>query len=109
MLKGPAKDIKLRFEKNNVVCERIIHIFSLLSNKIRFRIVCLLSKGEFFVQEIVDIISCGNLTNISQHLKLLNLSGVISKKRDKKKIIYFIRDHKVKELVEYLEKTYSVL
>lgn len=100
-------ELKKRFLANEAVCEKIIDLFHLLSNKIRFRTVCLLCRGEFCVNEIVDIINCGNLTNISQHLKLLTLANVIKRTRDKRKIIYTVDDPAIKSLVNYLEQHYT--
>jgi DNA-binding transcriptional ArsR family regulator len=100
-------ELKKRFVTNAAVCEQIIDLFHLLSNKIRFRTVCLLCRGRFCVNEIVDIINCGNLTNISQHLKLLTLASVIKRTRDKRRIIYTVEDPSIKALVNYLEQHYA--
>jgi DNA-binding transcriptional ArsR family regulator len=99
-------ELKSKFENNDIVCEKVINTLSLISNKIRFRILCLLSKGEFCVNDIVDIINCGKPSNISQQLKILRLAGVIGNRRDKQQLIYFILDHKISELIAYLEEKY---
>ena len=106
MLKSNIENIKTRFKNNELVCEKIIHIFSLISNKIRFRILCLLLEGDFCVSDIVDIIQIGKLSNVSQQLKLLTMSGIIEKHRDKKQIIYHIKSEEVKQMIEFLHANY---
>jgi len=106
MLKSDVENIKKRFQNNELVCEKIIHIFSLISNKIRFRILCLLLEGDFCVSEIVDIIQIGKLSNISQQLKLLTMAGIIGKRRDKKQIFYHIKSEEIKQIIEFLHEKY---
>ncbi len=38
-------EIKDQFDNNLVVCERVVGLFHLLSNKPRFRIACMLMHG----------------------------------------------------------------
>ena len=101
-----VKKIKARFENNELVCEKIIGLFSLLSNKIRFRIVCLLMEGDFCVSEIVDIIQIGKISNISQQLKLLTMSGIVEKRRDKKNIYYQLVHEELQHIMTFLHDNY---
>ena len=50
----PIEEIKQRFASNEDVCGRVIETLSLMSNKTRFRILCMLAEGDFCVTEIVD-------------------------------------------------------
>jgi hypothetical protein len=52
MTAAQLQQIKAEFESNQMVCEQVIGLFQLLSNKVRFRIVCMLLQGEACVQEI---------------------------------------------------------
>ena len=101
--------IKERFKNNDLVCEKIIDLFSLLSNKIRFRILCLLMEGEFCVTDIVDIIQVGKISNVSQQLKLLTMAGIIEKRRDKKQLIYSIKNDDIKGIIDYLHDNYLTM
>jgi DNA-binding transcriptional ArsR family regulator len=101
-----VKKIKARFENNELVCEKIIDLFALLSNKIRFRIVCLLMEGDFCVSEIVDIIQIGKISNISQQLKLLTMSGIVEKRRDKKNIYYHLVHEELQHIMNFLHENY---
>jgi DNA-binding transcriptional ArsR family regulator len=42
------------------------------------------------------------MTNISQQLKMLRLGGVVTKRRDKKQILYSIADDKIARLITFL-------
>ncbi len=96
------QSIKDEFDSNRVVCERVIGLFHLLSNKPRFRIACMLMHGEACVQDIAFVISGGKMSNISQQLKMLRLSGVVQKRREGKQILYSIADEKIRHLIEFL-------
>ncbi|MCF7708000.1 MAG: metalloregulator ArsR/SmtB family transcription factor [Verrucomicrobia bacterium] len=101
-----TSQIKDEFRRNDLLCTKVIGLFQLISNKARFRIVCLLVHGEFSVNEIVDIIDAGKLTNISQQLKILTLAGIISKRREKNRILYTLSNEKVRNLVGFLRKEF---
>jgi len=58
------------------------------------------------VSEIVDIIQIGKLSNVSQQLKLLSMAGIIGKRRDKKQIIYYLKNDEVKQMIEFLHANY---
>ena len=102
MLNKKAQQIKAEFEKNEAVCGKVLGLFHLVAHKPRFRIVCLLCQGEFCVNEIAEVVGCGKISNISQQLKMLTLAGLITKRRDQKKILYQVSDERVRHLVEYL-------
>ena len=106
MLKSDMENIKNRFKNNDLVCEKIIHLFSLISNKIRFRILCLLLEGDFCVSEIVDIIQIGKMSNVSQQLKLLTMAGIIEKHRNKKQIFYHLKNEEIKQIINHLHTNY---
>lgn len=90
------------FKKNEAVCARVIGLFQLFSNKGRFRIVCLLTRGEFCVREITDVVG-GKASNISQQLKILALSGVIERRRVQQRILYSLKDQRVRSTIAFLQ------
>lgn len=97
-----CQQLKASFARNEAVCNQVNHLFHLLSNKGRFRIVCLLCLGEFCVNDIAEVIGQGRLPNVSQHLKTLALSGVIERRRESQRILYRLKDERVRNLVAYL-------
>jgi DNA-binding transcriptional ArsR family regulator len=98
-----CRTIKEEFRKNSDVCERVVTLLHLISNKARFRIVCLLSRGgEFCVNDIMDVVNEGKLSHISQQLTILRLAGIVQKRRSNKLILYAIKDERVRRLIEFL-------
>ncbi len=99
-----AKELKAAFRKNEVVCAHVIQLFQLFSNQGRFRIACLLSRGEFCVNEITEVVSEGKTSSISQHLKMLTLSGVIERRRENQRILYRLKDKRVGTMIRFLQE-----
>jgi DNA-binding transcriptional ArsR family regulator len=97
-----GRTIKEEFRKNSVICERVVTLLHLISNKARFRIVCLLSRGEFCVNDIMDVVNEGKLSHMSQQLTILRLAGIVQKRRSNKLILYAIKDERVRQLIEFL-------
>src|SRR5713226_8382720 len=101
-MKTVCSELKEAFRKNEAVCAKVINLFHLFSNKQRFRIACLLARGEFCVNEITEVVSEGKLSSISQHLKMLTLCGVIERRRDNQHIIYSLTDKRVGKMIQFL-------
>ena len=97
---------KERFISNDLVCEKVVGRFQLIANKARFRILCLLREDWFSVNEIVEVIQAGKLTNISQQLKMLTLAGLLEKKKEGRKVLYTLRDEAIQDMISFLEKQY---
>ena len=74
-----VKRIKERFHEESR-CTRVQTMLDLVSNPYRFRIICVLSEGDFPVSEIVELVE-GKPSNISQQLKILTLAGYLTKER----------------------------
>ncbi len=101
------EEIKQRFADNEEIGRQVITVFSLMSNKTRFRILCMLAEGDFCVNEIADTVQIGKMSNISQQLRILTLAGVLEKRRDKQRVIYHLCDPRIGALIKYLEKQFA--
>lgn len=101
-----CRELKEAFRNNEVVCARVIQLFQLFSNKGRFRIACLLARGEFCVNEITEVVSEGKVSSVSQHLKMLTLSGVIERRRENQRILYRLKDKRVGTMIQFLQKQF---
>ncbi len=101
-MKTRCRAAKKEFRKNSAVCDRVVTLLHLISNKARFRIICLLSQGEFCVNDIMDVVDEGKLSNISQQLGMLRLAGLVQKRRDNKRVLYGIKDERIRRLIEFL-------
>jgi DNA-binding transcriptional ArsR family regulator len=96
----------LRFLRNSSQCEEVLEMFSLFSNRFRFKILCLLNEDDFCGTEIVQLIG-GTASNISQQLKILTLAGYLSKRREEKSIYYHLEDDRIKKLLGFLYDLYG--
>lgn len=105
-MKTRCRALKEEFQKNNAVCDRVVTLLHLISNKARFRIICLLSQGEFCVHDIMDAVDEGKLSNISQQLGMLRLAGILQKRRDNKRVLYGIKDERVRRLIGFIRLQY---
>lgn len=101
-MKPSCRAAKEEFKKNNAVCERVATLLHLISNKTRFRIICLLAQGEFCVNDIMSVVNEGKLSHISQQLTILRLAGIVQKRRNDKRVLYVIKDERVRRLIEFL-------
>lgn len=100
------QSIKEEFRNNQPVCEQVVGLFHLLSNKIRFRIICTLLHGDACVQDIADVLGVAQLSNVSQQLRMLRLAGLVAKRRDGKQNVYRIADDRVGGLIEFMRAHY---
>lgn len=98
-----ARELKEAFRRNEAACVRVVQLVQLFSNKGRFRIACLLARGEFCVNEITEVVSEGKTSNISQQLKILALSGVIERRRENQRILYTLKDKRVGNMIRFLQ------
>ena len=73
-------------------------IFKALGDKTRYRIVTVLLDGERCACELPAIVKRAQPT-VSLQLKCLAKAGVVSARRDGKKVIYRIANPMVKQLV----------
>jgi DNA-binding transcriptional ArsR family regulator len=106
MTTAQIQQIKDEFDGRQQVCEHVVGLFQLLSNKVRFRIVCMLMHGEACVQQIAEVVADGQMSNISQQLRMLRLAGVVEKRRDKKQILYRVEDERITRLTEFLRREF---
>ncbi len=82
-------------------CAVVLRMFSLFSNEVRLKIICLLNEGEFCVHEIVEALE-GKYSNISQQLRILSLAGYVDKRREENQVYYHLKDNKIKDILEFL-------
>ena len=104
--KETKEQIKERFAGNQALCQKVVDVLFLFSNKTRFRILCMLAEGDFCVNDIVEVIDLGKASNVSQQLKLLTLAGILEKQRARQQIFYHLKDKRVRKLIEFLKKHY---
>ncbi len=80
-----------------------IDLFKSLSDPTRIKIIKILRGKEMCACEIPEKVNRAQPT-VSQHLKILEKSGVLQSRRDGREILYSIADEKVFELIEIAGK-----
>src|SRR5436190_3648674 len=106
VMNSVGRELKEAFKKNEVVCAHVMQLFQLFSHKGRFRIACLLSRGEFCVNEITEIVSEGKTSNISQQLKMMALAGIIERRREMQRILYRLKYRRVGKMIQLLQEQF---
>jgi DNA-binding transcriptional ArsR family regulator len=93
-------------ETDEKFCNKVLHIFTLISNKIRFKVICLLREKDYCVSELVEKVG-GKNSNVSQQLKILHLAGFITSRRQGKFIYYHLEDERLKQLLSFMHDLFS--
>lgn len=89
-----------------IQCSRMASLLGQLCNPIRMNIICILSDGECNVNEIVEFTGA-KLSNISQHLKLMELAGFIKKRKEGKHVYCSIKNKNITKLLECMETVFK--
>lgn len=98
------RSIKERFDEER--CSQVERMLSIMSNPVRFHILCALARETFSVSELVELTG-GKLSNVSQQLKMMTLAGYVNKERLGKQSIYSLRDIRICELIKKLEDLFG--
>lgn len=106
MLNPIGQELQREFDRNEEICQHVIGLFQLIANKQRFRIICILSQGDFCVKEIAEILRTEKLSNLSQHLKTLRLSGIIRCAQKDNLRVYSLADGRVREMIDFFKLKY---
>jgi ArsR family transcriptional regulator len=78
--------------------------FDALSDRVRRRILSLLSEGELTVSEIADRVGVVGRTTVSSHLRILRTSGFVTERRDGRLRYYSLdAEGSVRDAFRYLQ------
>ncbi|MCK5476936.1 MAG: winged helix-turn-helix transcriptional regulator [Candidatus Aenigmarchaeota archaeon] len=83
--------------------QKNIQLFKALSTETRYKIIEILLDGELCACKIPALIK-KNQSNTSMHLAKLTYWNIIKSRRDGKKILYSIKEKKIKEIFNILKK-----
>jgi len=100
-----TEKIRSRFSDGRK-CQEIQQMVGILGNPCRFRIICVLSEGDFPVLQIVDLIG-EKPSNVSQQLKLMHLAGYLSRERRGKQIYYRLESEKLRRIFDLLHSLFD--
>jgi len=98
--------LKEQLSVNDEACSELMKVLDLFSSKTRFRILCILREQDFCVSDIAEIVEEGKISNISQQLKILTMSNIISRYRVEKRVFYKLEDERIKNIVDFLHQQY---
>lgn len=99
------ENLKKRFMDKR--CTHIEQLMSIMSNPVRFHILCALNFESFTVTDLVELTGA-KMSNISQQLKMMTLSGYLIKERRGKQIYYTLVDKRISRLISELEKLFPL-
>jgi DNA-binding transcriptional ArsR family regulator len=97
--------IKAKF--NDERCDQVAQLMSVMSNPIRFHLLCALSCESFTVSELVELTGAG-VSNVSQQLKIMTLAGYLRKERRGKQTHYILQEQRISLLLDQLEQLFPV-
>ncbi|MCF6334263.1 MAG: metalloregulator ArsR/SmtB family transcription factor [Spirochaetales bacterium] len=98
--------LKEKFAANDKACTELMKVLDIFSSKTRFRILCVLREKDFCVSDIAEIVEEGKISNISQQLKILSMSNIISRYRVEKRVFYKLEDKRIMDIVDYLHEQF---
>ncbi len=82
--------------------EEASNLFKLLGDANRLKIVkILVNAGEVCACKFLNCVDCGQST-LSFHLQLLKENGIVSCRKDGKKMLYSANNELLKELMEFM-------
>ncbi len=84
-----------------VLVDQIAARFRALADPTRVRILDLLRERERSVSELVDELG-GTQQNVSKHLSTLHREGIVGRRRDGNRAIYWIADESVLDICEHV-------
>lgn len=88
--------------RDHRLCEEVRDFISHFANGIRLKLLCeLMLQGDANVGDLVRAVG-GSQPAVSQHLKTLRLSGLVSRQRVGNQCLYRISDPRVVATMEYL-------
>lgn len=92
-----AFPLPLQPELADVIATR----FRLLAEPMRVRILSQLREGEASVGELVSELGTTQ-QNVSRHLSILHREGVLGRRKDGNRAVYWIADESILELCEHV-------
>lgn len=82
-------------------CEEAVRILKALSHPVRLTIVRMLAESKCNVSNLEKKVGLSQ-SGVSQHLRILRLSGIILPNRDGKEICYQITNDKANQIIRLL-------
>ena len=91
---------------HEVVKNRLISFYKLLSDAKRFQLLELISESPRYVNELAEMLELAPST-VSHHLSYFTRTGIVVPRRDEHKLYYALDNTKVRELFDRSIKMFS--
>lgn len=95
----------MKIKEMNAAADEVCELMTLLSNRSRLMILCLLTEGEKSVGQLAEAVGARD-TAVSQQLAVLRRERIVKARRDGQTMFYRIVDPKAAELLEFLYVKY---
>ncbi|SMX21926.1 Biofilm growth-associated repressor [Boseongicola aestuarii] len=95
----------MKINEMNTAADGVCEMMTLLSNKRRLMILCLLTEGEKSVGELAEAIGARD-TVVSQQLAVLRRERIVKPRRDGQTMFYRIVREDVGKLLDHLYEIY---
>jgi len=82
-------------------CQKVSRALSLISSPLRVGIICSLADGEKTVSELVKATGSAP-NNLSQHIKILELGGIVRKEKRGHFVVCSLTDKKIFKILKEL-------
>lgn len=97
--------MSLNIDQMRTAASEATAVLSALANENRLLLLCQLSKGELCVSDLEEILDVHQPT-LSQQLGVLRSEGLVTTRREGKRIYYTVADPRVLGLLETLYRLY---
>lgn len=95
----------MNIKEMSITADDICEIMTLLSNRSRLMILCLLNEGEKSVGQLAQAIDARD-TAVSQHLAVLRRERIVKARREGQTMYYRITRDDIREMLSFLYETY---
>jgi DNA-binding transcriptional ArsR family regulator len=95
----------MKIKDMNATADEICEIMTLLSNRSRLMILCLLTEGEKSVGELAEAIGSRD-TAVSQQLAVLRRERIVKARREGQTMFYRIMRDDIGKMLAFLYDTY---
>ncbi|MDJ1006213.1 MAG: metalloregulator ArsR/SmtB family transcription factor [Paracoccaceae bacterium] len=95
----------MKMKEMNSAADEVCELMTLLSNRSRLMILCLLTEGEKSVGQLAKAVGARD-TAVSQQLAILRRERLVKPRREGQTMFYRIVDPKAGAVLEFLYATY---
>lgn len=92
-------DVVSKLKESLPEVDRLSHLFKVLADETRLKIVYILSQQELCVGDIAEVLG-STASNVSHHLRLLRNAHLVRHRKDGKFVYYSLDDNHVETIIQ---------